>query len=345
MNKKIFAYIISLVLIFGGSFTSFIANVSGENENVSITSISPISGSVGDIISINGSNFKTVDKILIGSKEVMFESISLDKIKVKIPPGSTGGKITIKTIDYGSATSSESFVIKSINIELDNSTPSITSFSPTEGKVGDLITIKGKYLTNINSIYFGDIKTLPETNNRTSLLTVRVPKGAVSSKISLKTDDNKSIVSLDEFQVLSLVGGNNKVTIPVATSVVNNAVTNNPSAYTTNKGLVPKCNITGTARTDGTFETPCDFKYFMILINNLIKFLLFTIATPLIAIILCYVGWLYMSHQGSSENLGKAKSILKNVVIGYIVALVAWLVVVAILKSLGYEGTIYLENY
>lgn len=109
--------------------------------------------------------------------------------------------------------------------------------------------------------------------------------------------------------------------------------------------LVPTCNVTGTTDTAGNFAVPCDFTYFMRLINNLITFLLFTIATPFVAIILCYVGWLYISDQGSSENLKKAKGILKNVVIGYIVALIAWLVVKTILKSLGYEGETFLTNY
>src|SRR5665648_264385 len=41
------------------------------------------------------------------------------------------------------------------------------------------------------------------------------------------------------------------------------------------------------------YENPCDFNMLMALINKVINFLLITLATPLFALILIYVGWLY----------------------------------------------------
>lgn len=105
--------------------------------------------------------------------------------------------------------------------------------------------------------------------------------------------------------------------------------------------LVPVCNTQ--VKTDGTFADPCDFDMVMTLINNVITFLLFTLATPLFALILIYVGWLYLSDQGNSENITKAKKILKNALIGYIIALAAWLIVKTILLSLGFNGPMFLK--
>lgn len=101
-------------------------------------------------------------------------------------------------------------------------------------------------------------------------------------------------------------------------------------------GLVPACN-TKIDTTSGLFSDPCNFDTLMTLVNNVINFLLITLATPLFALILIYVGWLYLSSGGSSENVTKAKKILKNAFIGYVIALAAWLIVKVILTTLGFD--------
>lgn len=120
-------------------------------------------------------------------------------------------------------------------------------------------------------------------------------------------------------------------------------------------GLVPVCNTETSAGEDTTnvngvtvsndpgFKDPCDFNMLMALINNLITFLLITLATPIFALILIYVAWLYISDMGSTENVKKAKHILKNAVIGYIIALAAWLIVKTILTTLGFKGETFLS--
>lgn len=134
-------------------------------------------------------------------------------------------------------------------------------------------------------------------------------------------------------------------------------VTTNPEPPTTatptkliNK-IVPDCNVgpiekiidpvTGKA-IGAKYAKPCDFKYVMELINNFITFLLFTIATPFIALILVYAGWLYLSSSASPKNIDTAKTIFKNALIGYVLALAAWLIVHTIMTSLGYTGPMYL---
>jgi len=89
---------------------------------------------------------------------------------------------------------------------------------------------------------------------------------------------------------------------------------------------------------------PCDFDYLMQLINNVIDFLLFIVATPLVAIILCYAGFLMITAGGNSEKAGKAKHILTNVIFGYIIALIAWLVINSIMSALGFTGPSYLKG-
>jgi len=106
-------------------------------------------------------------------------------------------------------------------------------------------------------------------------------------------------------------------------------------------GLVPVCNTKIDSAT-GVYTDPCDFSMIMAMINKIITFLLFVLATPLFALIIIYVGWTYLSSGGDPGAKSKAKTILKNALFGYLIALVAWLVVKTILTTLGFTGETYL---
>ena len=108
--------------------------------------------------------------------------------------------------------------------------------------------------------------------------------------------------------------------------------------------IVPSCN-TGAidmrpVKEGGTgqYLQPCDFTYVIKLVNNIITFLLFKIATPLVALIVTYAGFLILTSGGSSEKVTKGKHIFTNVIIGYVIALCAWLIVNTIMKTLGFTG-------
>lgn len=92
------------------------------------------------------------------------------------------------------------------------------------------------------------------------------------------------------------------------------------------------------------YAEPCDFNHVILLINNVIQFLLFGIATPLAALAITYAGFLLLFSGGSSEAKTKAKNIIKNIVIGYIVALGAWLIVNTIFKTFGFKGETYMQS-
>jgi hypothetical protein len=103
-------------------------------------------------------------------------------------------------------------------------------------------------------------------------------------------------------------------------------------------GLVPDCNkgpLITEGQNAGQFADPCDFNDAMTLVNKVINFLLFVIATPFVALCIAWAGWLMISSGGSSEKVTKAKHIATNLVIGYVIALAAWLIVKTILTSLG----------
>lgn len=99
-----------------------------------------------------------------------------------------------------------------------------------------------------------------------------------------------------------------------------------------NGAIVPDCGKVE----NGIINNPCDFDYLMELVNNAITFALYFLATPLAAVFFAYAGFLYLTSGGNEENTKKAKKIIKNVLIGYVIALAAWLIVKTILVSLGF---------
>jgi len=113
-----------------------------------------------------------------------------------------------------------------------------------------------------------------------------------------------------------------------------------PFAVTYAARLVPTCNTGAIDTLTGQYSNPCDFKYFMDLINGLIKFMLFVIATPFVALIIMYTGYLFLTAGGSAGQTEKAKKILFNVVIGYVIALAAWLIINTIVSSLKVDTSI-----
>jgi len=217
--------------------------------------------------------------------------------------------------------------------------PQITSFSPASGKVGDTITITGQNLSVVKKVVFNTKEAVTTTNTSTEI-TAKVPTGATDGKIKIITNSGSGS-SIDNFTVLSSGGIDEGDGPGDGQGDINPSAGNGEIKF---NGLVPVCN-TDVDTVNGGFSNPCDFNMVMSLINNFITFLVITLATPLFALIIIYVGWLYLSDMGNSENITKAKKILKNVLIGYVIALAAWLIVHTIVASLVPETSSILEFF
>lgn len=121
-------------------------------------------------------------------------------------------------------------------------------------------------------------------------------------------------------------GGGGLSHTPTPTGVSNTG--SNVDGSSSGSTLVPACPAGG-----------CGFDELMKLINKVINFLLFTIAVPLAAIIFAYAGFLLITAGGDPAKATKAKAIIKNLLIGFIIALAAWLIINTILSTLGFQGS------
>jgi hypothetical protein len=104
----------------------------------------------------------------------------------------------------------------------------------------------------------------------------------------------------------------------------------NIAANQTDKPLVPCGNSVVDANGVTKIPIPCDFDYFILMINNIIKWII-SIAGAIFTISAIYGGFLWMTSGGDSGKKGKARDILWNTLLGFVTILVAWLIVYTLL--------------
>ena len=81
------------------------------------------------------------------------------------------------------------------NSSKSKNSPQINSISPINGKAGDIITIKGINFDSIqgsNYIVFNKVKTTIVTNWNNQEISLRIPVGVSSGKVSVTVNSNKS---------------------------------------------------------------------------------------------------------------------------------------------------------
>lgn len=84
----------------------------------------------------------------------------------------------------------------------------------------------------------------------------------------------------------------------------------------------------------------CDFNMLLLTINKFINFALTLIATPIMLFMLFKTAWEFFTAGGSTDQIKRAKQRLLAIVIGYVIALTAWLVIKTIIILLVGEDNI-----
>jgi hypothetical protein len=161
-----------------------------------ISSFTPSSGAVGGQVIINGSflggQYYTV---YFGTYSTQVYASSANTLTVNVPYGIGAGAVKISALINGQTiTAPGTFTV---------TTPTITSFSPTSGVAGSVVTITG---TGFNSPYgasvsFGTINaSVLSTTSTTITVTVPSNTGNGAMKITVNTS-GQTVVSTDNFTV------------------------------------------------------------------------------------------------------------------------------------------------
>ncbi len=135
----------------------------------------------GEWVIITGANLKTTFKVdfngTIASDSLLYADDNT--ITVKIPSQLTdplNNPITVTT-KYGTAT---------LNFQIKQPAPLITSFNPTAGAPGDEIVITGDYFKGVTEVLFGTSAGTIVSNTQTEI-TVKVPAGVTYGDIYVTT--------------------------------------------------------------------------------------------------------------------------------------------------------------
>ncbi len=217
---------------------------------------------------------------------------------------------------------------------------SVSDITQTSAKV----VAKGLIDGNTYDIYLtGDSGKTPNDTAYSKSIAADVVDGTASTSFTGLKAGNNYVAYLVKNNDTSSFLGRSYFTVPSSANA-NAAAT--PDTLTNTKdsiykgGIVPECNTGEIDTKTGQYKNPCNFNYLMILINSIIKFLLFTIATPLVALIIMYTGYLFITAGGNAGQTEKVRHILFNAVVGYIIALAAWLIINTIVSSLNVDPKI-----
>jgi len=119
------------------------------------------------------------------------------------------------------------------------------------------------------------------------------------------------------------------VTTPTATGPAGSTVCNPDGSV--NGSLIPcgyDCNNDGKIKNvSGSPPEECGFNTLVVMTQNIINFLLYSMAAPIAAVMFLYAGYLLLTNRGNESQVTKAKAIFVAVFWGLVVALSAWLIV------------------
>src|SRR6187455_969933 len=142
-----------------------------------LTGFSPTSGAIGTAVTLTGTNFSTTlldNTVKFNGTAATVSAATATSLTVSVPTGATSGKISVE-VDNQTATSSNDF-----NVVASVAPLMLTSFSPTTGTAGAIVTLTGTNFSPTianNTVKFNGTIATVSAATATSL-TVELPAGA-----------------------------------------------------------------------------------------------------------------------------------------------------------------------
>jgi sugar lactone lactonase YvrE len=176
-----------------------------------LTEFSPTSGTIGTVVTLTGTNFSATqleNAVKFNGTAATVSAATTTSLTVAVPTGATTGKISVQ-VDNQIATSSNDFTVVAPIAPL-----SLTSFSPTTGTAGTIVTLTGSNFSPTiasNTVKFNGTLATVNTATATSL-TVEVPAETTTGKITVQVG-NQTATSVDDFVYISNASKNAVVTV------------------------------------------------------------------------------------------------------------------------------------
>jgi hypothetical protein len=164
-----------------GSATSTAAfTVTVPGPPPTISSFTPTSGPVGTTVAISGEHIAGATTVAFNGTPASFVVSSDTQISATVPSGASTGPISLTT-PAGNATSTTAFTVT-----VPGPPPTISSFTPTSGPVGTIVTISGAQFTGATAVFFNGTPASFTVISNTQIRAT-VPSGATSGPIGVTT--------------------------------------------------------------------------------------------------------------------------------------------------------------
>ncbi len=167
-----------------------VENLIDNSAPPTVTSFMPTSGAVGTLVTVTGSAFTGATSVTFGGASASYVVDSDSQISATVPAAATTGPIAVTT-SRGTGTSAGSFTVPP--------PPAITSFAPTSGSAGTLVTVTGSAFTGATSVTFGGASASYVVDSG-SQISATVPAAATTGPIAVTTPSGTG-VSVDSFTV------------------------------------------------------------------------------------------------------------------------------------------------
>jgi hypothetical protein len=172
-----------------------IGTILDDDPKPIITSFSPSSLPQGDTVTIRGSGFTGTTQVAFARagggtvNATTFRVFNDTRLTATVPAAATTGRVLVTT-PSGTATSPANLLIQ----------PRITSFSPTAGPVGTVVTVTGTGFTGATAVRFGSTTASTFMVISDTQIRATVPVGARTAKIEVVTPGG-SATSMGKFTV------------------------------------------------------------------------------------------------------------------------------------------------
>ncbi|SKC61268.1 IPT/TIG domain-containing protein [Ohtaekwangia koreensis] len=190
-------YSLALIAIVGVSLLQACEEEDATIGSPMVTSFTPTAGGpVGTFVTVSGKYFSTTKPTTVKFNGVEAETLEVSPTSIQaiVPAGATSGQISVEVEGY-TGTSTSAFAVTS-----GTPAPVILSFSPTTGNgVDDVsVTIKGVNFSTTaaqNIVKFNGVLAAAPTSASARSLTVKVPAGVTTGKITVEVQGAPSIAT------------------------------------------------------------------------------------------------------------------------------------------------------
>ncbi|HQT96915.1 MAG TPA: IPT/TIG domain-containing protein [Thermodesulfobacteriota bacterium] len=165
-----------------------------------ISNVSPLSGAVGDNVTITGTNFDNTVKVYFNGVLAPVTSVTSTSILTSVPPSATSGPVFAVTTGGGGSGNFSSFTV--------TGAPTVSSVSPTSGPVGTDVTIGGTHFqTGVTSlsVRFNGVLSDNVTVVSDNQVLAKVPAAAGTGPVAVSTNYGTAYYSPSNFVVTASV--------------------------------------------------------------------------------------------------------------------------------------------